>query len=153
MNIREYRPSDFKRLYEIDHEAFSEEIAYSYPELQYYIRSRKCRTIVAEDNGEIVGFVIGCSEPRKLGHVITIDVVPERQRRRIGSRLLHEIEEWLWANGAEAIYLETPADNRGAPDFYDKQGYFVLDRIHGYYNNRLDALVMMKRTRQAQPNG
>src|SRR5215212_9445477 len=105
--IREYKPSDFNRLYEIDHEAFTKEIAYSHLELQFYIRSRKCRTLVAEDEGEIVGFVIGCSEPKKLGHIITIDVMPHRQRQRIGSRLLAVIESWCWEQGAEAIYLET----------------------------------------------
>lgn len=148
MKIREYRTADFERLYEIDHQAFTEEIAYSYPELQHYVRSRKSRTLVAEDEGEIVGFVIGCSEPRKLGHIITIDVVPHRQRQHIGSRLLGEIEEWLWQNGAEAIYLETPVDDNGARGFYDKHGYFVLDRFEGYYNNRLDAFVMMKSTKR-----
>lgn len=144
MEIREYRPSDFKRLYEIDHSAFSEDIAYSRLEMQFYLRSRKCRTLVAEDAGEIVGFVIGCSEARKLGHIITIDVIPHRQRQHIGSRLLAEIERWLWQQGIEAIYLETPIDDAGARGFYDKHGYFVFERFEGYYNGSLDAWVMMK---------
>lgn len=147
IKTRDYRESDFDRLYDIDHEAFSEDIAYSHLELQYYLRSKSCRAVVAEDAGEIVGFVIGCSEKRKLGHIITIDVVPSRQRERIGSLLLREIEGWLWKRGAEAIYLETPVDDAGAQGFYDKHGYFVLERIEGYYNGSLDALVMMKITR------
>lgn len=144
MKIREYKPADFDRLYQIDHEAFTEEIAYSHLELQYYLRSRKCRTLVAEDGGEIVGFVTGCSEARKLGHIITIDVTPHRQRQQVGSRLLAEIEAWLWQKGAEAIYLETAVDDDGARGFYDKHGYFVLERIEGYYHDTLDAFVMMK---------
>jgi len=144
VEIREYKTTDFDRLYEIDHEAFTEEIAYSHLELQYYLRSRRCRALVAEDEGEIVGFVIGCSEPKKLGHIITIDVTPHRQRQHIGSRLLAEIETWLWQKGAEAIYLETPADDAGARGFYDRHGYFVLEQIEKYYYDTLDALVMMK---------
>ena len=144
MEIREYRPDDFEQLYEIDHAAFSEEIAYSLLELQFYLRSRSCRTLVAEDVSEIVGFVVGCIEPRRLGHVITIDVIPHRQRQHIGSCLLAEIEQWLWQQGVEAIYLETPVDDSGARDFYDKHGYFVFDRFEGYYNSSLDAFVMMK---------
>jgi ribosomal protein S18 acetylase RimI-like enzyme len=144
LEIREYKPADFARLYEIDHAAFSEDIAYSQLELQFYLRSRRCRTLVAEDEVEIAGFVIACSEPRKLGHIITIDVIPHRQRQQIGSSLLAEAEQWLWQNGAEAIYLETPVDDAGAKGFYDKHGYFVFDRFEGYYNNSLDALVMMK---------
>ena len=135
---------DFDRLYEIDHAAFSADIAYSHLELQYYLRSRKCRTMVAEANGEIVGFVTGCNDPKQMGHIITIDVMPDRQRQQIGSRLLTEIESWLWQRGADVIYLETPVDDTGAQGFYDKHGYFVLERIEGYYSDTLDAFVMMK---------
>jgi [ribosomal protein S18]-alanine N-acetyltransferase len=150
MEIREYKAEDFDRLYEIDHEAFTEQIAYSHLELQYYLRSRKCRTLVAEDDGRIVGFVIGCSEPRKLGHIISIDVTPHRQRQQFGSRLLAEIEAWLWQKGAEAIYLETPIDDTGARGFYDKHGYFVIESIEGYYHDTLDALVMMKTAKRSE---
>jgi ribosomal protein S18 acetylase RimI-like enzyme len=144
VEIRDYKNPDFKRLYEIDHAAFPKGIAYSHLELQFYIRSRKSRTLIAEADDEIVGFVIGSSEPRRLGHIITIDVTPHRQRQQIGSRLLEEIEQWLWQQGGEAIYLETPVDDAGAQGFYEKHGYFVLDRIEAYYNDSIDALVMMK---------
>jgi ribosomal protein S18 acetylase RimI-like enzyme len=148
VEIREYKPTDFEQLYRIDHAAFSDDIAYSRLELQFYLRSRKCRTLVAEDENEIVGFVVGCREPRKLGHIITIDVIPHRQRQHIGSCLLAEIEQWLWRQGVEAIYLETPVDDAGAKGFYEKRGYFVFDRFEGYYNNSLDALVMMKTSKR-----
>ena len=146
MIIRPYKPSDFDRLYEIDHAAFSDDIAYSHIELQHYVRARKSRTLVAEDSGEVMGFVIGWSERRRLGHIITIDVVPHHQRQQIGTRLLSEIEAWLWEQGAEAIYLETPVDDAGARSFYEKHGYFIFDRIEGYYNGTLDAFVMIKAT-------
>ena len=149
MRIREYKPDDFERLFEIDHEAFSEQIAYSHVELQYYVRSKKCRTLVAEEKGLIAGFVIGCTEPRKLGHIITIDVTPHRQRQHIGSRLLAEIEGWLWSNGAEAIYLETPVDDSGARAFYDKHGYFIFERIEKYYPPDLDAFLMIKTSKRS----
>jgi ribosomal protein S18 acetylase RimI-like enzyme len=147
LEIREYTPSDFPYLYEIDQAAFSKDLAYSRLELQFYVRSRKCRTLVAQDKNEIVGFVVACSEPRNLGHIITIDVVPHRQREHIGSTLLAQIEGWLWSEGADAIYLETPVDDDGARGFYDKHGYFVFERFEGYYNDLLDAFVMMKTTK------
>jgi [ribosomal protein S18]-alanine N-acetyltransferase len=144
LTIRDYRHGDFDRLYEIDHQVFSEEIAYSHLELQYYLRSRRCRTLVAEDDGEIVGFVTGSAEPRKVGHIISIDVAPNRQRQHIGSRLLEEIETWLWGKGAQAIYLETAVDDTGARGFYERHGYFILEQIAGYYSETLDAFLMMK---------
>jgi len=144
LNIRDYTSQDFLQLYEIDQAAFSEDIAYSRLELGMYLRSRKCRTLVAEEADRVVGFVIGCDEPRKLGHIITIDVAPHHQRKQIGSRLLAEIEHWLWQQGAETIYLETPVDDAGAQGFYDKHGYFVFERLEGYYKGSLDAWLMMK---------
>jgi ribosomal-protein-alanine N-acetyltransferase len=144
VKLRDYRPSDFERLYQIDHAAFSEDIAYSHLELQYYISSGSCRTVIGEDGDEIIGFVIGCYEPRRLGHIITIDVIPHRQRQNVGGLLLNEIERWLWQKGAEAIYLETPVDDHGARGFYERHGYFILERFEGYYSGSLDAFLMMK---------
>ena len=149
MTIRDYQRADFNKLYEIDHAAFSEEIAYSHLELQYYLRSRRCRTLVAEESGEVIGFVMACTEPRKLGHIITIDVVPHRQRQHIGSCLLEEVEGWLWAKGAAAIYLETAVDDTGARGFYERHGYFIYERLEGYYNGTLDAFLMMKTARHS----
>jgi len=183
VKIRQYRSEDFERLFEIDHQAFPEEIAYSQLELQYYVRSRKCRTLVAEDEAAedeaaenevaqdqpakdqgakneaakdraakdraIVGFVIGCSEAHKLGHIITIDVTPHRQRQQIGTRLLSEIESWLWSRGADAIYLETPVDDSGARAFYDKHGYFIFERLGAYYTPSLDAFLMIKTSKRS----
>lgn len=151
--IRDYRASDFDLLYNIDQAAFSKEIAYSPLELQFYVTSRACRTLIAEDREEIIGFVIGCFEPRKLGHIITIDVTPHRQRQHVGSLLLADIERWLWGKGAEAIYLETPVDDQGARGFYDKHGYFILERFEEYYSASLDAFVMMKTRRSRDETG
>jgi ribosomal protein S18 acetylase RimI-like enzyme len=147
LKIRDYRASDFDLLYKIDQAAFSKDIAYSPLELQFYVKSRSCRTLIAEDKEVVIGFVIGCFEPRRLGHIITIDVIPHRQRQQVGSLLLAEIERWLWQKGAEAIYLETPVDDQGARGFYDKHGYFILERFEGYYTDTLDAYVMMKTRR------
>ena len=144
VKIREYRAADFEKLYEIDQAAFEPGIAYSHLELQFYLRNRASRALIAEDEGEVVGFVIGKYEARRLGHIITIDVIPHRQRQALGSLLLSEIEGWLWARGAEAIYLETPVDDKGAQAFYEKHGYFILERIENYYNDSLDGFVMMK---------
>ena len=155
MTIRKYKTSDLERLYDIDRAAFKEGIAYSHLELQHYTGARNSRTLVAEDDGEIVGFVIGCSEPHKLGHIITIDVTPHRQRQHLGSLLLAEIESWLWKAGAKAIYLETPVDDTGARGFYEKHGYFLFERIEQYYNEVIDAFVMMKTDRRSysEPGG
>jgi ribosomal-protein-alanine N-acetyltransferase len=146
--IRDYLPSDFERLYEIDHAAFSEELAYSREELGYFVAARGGRTVVAEEGGEIVGFAVGGGR-RGLGHIVTLDVAPQWQRQGIGSRLLAELEAALARQGARAIALETAVGEEGARHFYEKHGYAVVERIRGYYDGRLDAFLMIKRLSRA----
>jgi ribosomal protein S18 acetylase RimI-like enzyme len=43
------------------------------------------------------------------------------------------------------VALETPADEGGARQFYEKHGYQLGGRVRGYYHGRLDAFSMVKR--------
>ncbi|HKG23174.1 MAG TPA: N-acetyltransferase [Blastocatellia bacterium] len=152
VKIRPFKAPDLDRLFQIDQEAFPPDVAYSYLELQHYVHSRFCKTIVAQADppdveSPIVGFVIGAWEPPELGHIITIEVVPHRQRQQIGSLLLENIESWLWENGAGAIYLECSVEDKSALSFYDKHGYFILELLDGYYAEEHDAFVLMKTAR------
>ncbi len=142
--IREFRPADFEELYRIDIACFERDISYSRRELSYYISRQGSLTLVAEDQGKPVGFIIVRREAGRYGHVITIDVLPERRRQGIGSHLMAEAESWLARRGARMVYLETAANNLAAIDFYRKLGYVEAGRIAGYYQGRLDALRMVK---------
>lgn len=144
MAIREFRPADFEDLYRIDSACFERGIAYSRRELRHYIWQRGSLTLVAEEQGKPIGFIIVRREAGRYGHVITIDVLPEHRRRGIGSRLMAEAESWLARRGARAVYLEAAADNLAAIDFYRKLGYVEAGRIAGYYRGSLDALRMAK---------
>jgi ribosomal-protein-alanine N-acetyltransferase len=146
MTLRDYDPADFARLYEIEQAVFSPEIAYPRGELRRLLRARRCRTLVAEDGGEIVGFVTGCREGKGVGRVASLDVAPERQGEGIGSRLLAAIEEWLGEQGARVLRLETPADEAaGARRFYEQHGYAVEEEVADYYDDGLHGFRMVKR--------
>jgi ribosomal-protein-alanine N-acetyltransferase len=146
VTLREYEPGDFERLFEIDRAAFARDLAYSRAELRSYVGSPRCRTLVAEEGGEVVGFAIACRERGGSAHLVTLDVPPARQRRGIGSRLLAAVEAQLAAAGLRTVVLETPADEDGARRFYEKHGYGVVRRLAGYYQGRRDAWMMVKRT-------
>jgi ribosomal protein S18 acetylase RimI-like enzyme len=143
--VREYRPEDFERIYRIDQAAFDPALAYSRLELRAFVLARRSRTLVAEADGEVVGFVNAMCLPRGWGVVITLDVAPEWQRQGVGSRLLAAIEAWLAGEGVRAVALETPADESGARQFYERHGYQVERRVRGYYHGRLDAFSLTKR--------
>jgi [ribosomal protein S18]-alanine N-acetyltransferase len=172
--IREYRPADFERLLAIDHAAFVPALAYSRSELRYYVLARRGRTLVAETAagdqrddgaggaggdgsagaggaGEVVGFVIARCAQRGWGTVVTLDVAPAWQRRGIGGRLMAAIEAWLAAQGVRVVSLETPADESGASQFYERHGYQLGTLLRGYYHGRVDAFAMFKRLAAPPP--
>lgn len=143
--IRDYRPADFERIYGIDQAVFDPALSYSREELRSFVLARHSRTLVAEVDGEVAGFVNAVCVQRGWGVVITLDVAADRQRLGIGGRLMAAIEEWLAGEGVRVVSLETPADESGAREFYERHGYRVGGRVRGYYHGRLDAFSMTKR--------
>lgn len=141
--IRQFEKADFDTLWRIDQACFDPQLAYSRPELAFYMRRPGSFTLVAEAAAGIRGFVVAETR-RKMGHIITIDVVAEARRSGVGSVLLRAAEEQLLQAGAVSVALETPVNNESAIRFYKRHGYFVEKTVAGYYSNHLDALLMMK---------
>ena len=79
-----------------------------------------------------------------MGHIITIDVLREARRHRIGSALLAAAEVRLRAANCKAVRLETAVDNASAISFYKRHAYDVIKVIPHYYSNGLDALLLEK---------
>jgi len=142
-HIRQFEKTDFDTLWRIDQACFDPQLAYSRPELAFYMRRPGSFTLVAEAETRILGFVVA-EIRRKSGHIITIDVISETRRTGVGSALLHAAEEQLLRSGAVAVALETPVSNEAAIRFYMRMGYFVEKTVAGYYSGQLDALVMTK---------
>ena len=150
--IRPFQKTDFEVLWRIDQACFDPQLAYSRVELAVYMRRPGSFTLVADSPGDadtknegkgILGFVVAEAR-RKLGHIITIDVITEARREGIGSALLDAAEAQLRQGGVEVVALETPVNNAAAIRFYKQKGYFVEKTAPGYYSNQLDALVMSK---------
>jgi ribosomal-protein-alanine N-acetyltransferase len=151
-HIRQFEKTDFDTLWRIDQACFDPQLAYSRPELAFYMRRPGSFTLGAEaDNGgvaTILGFVVAETR-RKSGHIITIDVIAEARRTGVGAALLRAAEKRLLKDGAVAVALETPVDNAAAIRFYKSMGYFVEKTVAGYYSNQMDALVMTKELAQS----
>jgi ribosomal-protein-alanine N-acetyltransferase len=141
--IRQFEKTDFDTLWRIDQACFDPQLAYSRPELAFYMRRPGSFSLVAEGDGGILGFIVAEGR-RKTGHIITIDVVAKARRAGVGSALLQTAEEQLVRAGAIAVALETPVNNEAAIRFYKEKGYFVEKTVAGYYSGQLDALVMTK---------
>jgi len=160
--IRPFEKRDFETLWQIDQACFDPQLAYSRPELAFYMRRPSAFTLVAErrvngipsgsgksiasesaNEGKILGFIVA-EKRRTTGHIITIDVIDEARRSGVGSALLAAAEKRLREDGAAAVELETAVNNEAAIRFYKEKGYFVEKTVRGYYSNHLDALVMGK---------
>lgn len=161
--IRQFDKSDFETLWKIDQLCFDPQMAYSRPELAFYMRRPGSFTLVAEAEGTgksaasapkksdpqsaetsaVVGFIVAETR-RRTGHIITIDVVADARRLGVGSVLLLAAEDRLRSAGAETVSLETAVNNTAAIRFYKQKGYFVEKTVPGYYSNNLDALQMTK---------
>ncbi len=98
---------DLGELHEIDRICFPAHISFSRSELLYYINHPKSITRVAEAPGRILGFVLARIESGKRAHIITLDVIPEARKKKIGTMLMSEIHCELRKVGVREIFFRS----------------------------------------------
>jgi len=98
----------------------------------------------APNHQAILGFVVSNANRFGAGHIITIDVIPARQRSGVGSLLLRTAEERLRKSGCRFVRLETAVNNTSALSFYKRHDYFLIRTLSSYYADGSDALVLRK---------
>ena len=148
--LRTHRPQDRRRLLEIDQLCFVSGISYTEEELEFFLARSSAITLVAEEKGSVAGFIIADRVRSRraatlIGHIITIDVLPEARRSGLGSRLLSAAEQALKKAGCENVSLEVAVDNAPALSFYKRHGYAVLKVLPRYYLDSIDGLLMGKK--------
>ena len=108
--------------------------------------------IVAESQGRVVGYIMcrmehGFSDVRKLhfakkGHIISVAVMPDFRRMRIGQGLVEHALSALSGLSADECFLEVRITNDPAIDLYKKLGFQIMRTIPRYYYDGSDAYVM-----------
>jgi len=78
--------------------------------------------LVAEQNEEIVGSVIGGWDGRR-GWIYHLAVEPEHQRKRIGADLVRELEKRLIEKGAKKVNAQVYKWNEQSSNFFKAIGY------------------------------
>lgn len=125
------------RMCEIEKECFTEE-AFTKKQIALLLTDYNSISLVAKENGEIVGFIVGMIYlDRKTvnGHILTIDVSRSHRRKGIGQMLLQEIENIFAQKGVQTCLLEVKEDNVIAISLYHKLGYIEVGRLENYYGN------------------
>jgi [ribosomal protein S18]-alanine N-acetyltransferase len=151
--LRDYSPSDFETLYEIDQACYARGIAYSRRMLRWYLGQRGAFCIVAQARGAeepaIIGFLIADHRGEE-GYIVTIDVLAEHRRFGIGTALLEETERRLAKMGVRYVGLQTATNNEAGVAFWQRHGYRTSGVTRGYYLGRIDAYDMFKELHQPE---
>jgi ribosomal-protein-alanine N-acetyltransferase len=102
--------------------------------------------LVAARDQEIVGYVVADVTPnygRDIGHVKDLAVRPDARGVGLGRRLLEQAIRRMAADGAALVKLEVRASNDPALALYRDEGFELLRRVPGYYEDGETALVMV----------
>ncbi|HYK87375.1 MAG TPA: GNAT family N-acetyltransferase [Acidobacteriota bacterium] len=140
--IRKYQPDDATCLHQIDQICFERDVAFSRGELLFYLNHPGAVTLVAVSNERIIGFALGRVHQNRVAHVLTLDVLPEARRQRIGTLLMKSLHEEFRNRAISRVMLEVSTKNLPAQRLYGELQYTVLETLHGYYNGREDAFLM-----------
>jgi ribosomal protein S18 acetylase RimI-like enzyme len=78
--------------------------------------------LVAEENNQIIGTVIGSFDGRR-GFIYHLAVHKKFRRQKIASQLLDQVEQRLQAKGCIKCLLFVFSDNTNAIEFYKNHGW------------------------------
>jgi len=146
--VRRAVMGDLEALWEIERECFSAAEAFLRAEIAYLLEASEGVSLVAEVDGEVVGFVAGLIERRgdggRVGHVYTLDVRAGHRRKGVASRLLDGLERAFAERGIAACILEVRVDNVAALRLYSGRGYAVVERLRDYYGRGVHGLRLKR---------
>jgi ribosomal protein S18 acetylase RimI-like enzyme len=93
--------------------------------------------LVAEEDGEIQGYLSMIVQPRDAsGWIRDLTVVRRYRRRGVGSRLLRAAFRWAREQGLRTILVETQTKNYPAICFCRKHGFVFCGFNDHYYPNQ-----------------
>lgn len=123
MKIREFALTDYEAVKKLWKEAGltlkpSDEL----PEIKKKLERDPDLFLVAEDQNQIVGAVIGSWDGRR-GYIYHLAVDPSHQRQGLGLQLMQQVEKRLARRGATKVNLMVEPHNLQVTEFYERLGY------------------------------
>ena len=96
---------------------------------------------VVEEDNRIIGYIICWFYSDEL-HIGNIAVIPQKQRKGIGTFMLNQVFDFF--TDYKKAYLEVRESNKKAINLYQSFEFETIFRRKSYYTNGEDALVMVK---------
>ena len=145
--IREGRIKDKERTlavweelmeYSIDISTYDFDMVKDAPEvwMKYFetnVRSRNRKAIVAEQDGVIIGHILGCIQKRPpifktshQAHITDIVVTSRKRNKGVGTELLDAFSKWAREKKMKYVTLDVLPENKSGIKFYQKQGFNTI---------------------------
>jgi len=138
MAVRNFEYEDLIHVFRIANEALSENYTMDFFLYLWQISSNGF--LVAEENGKIVGFIIGVMASMDELRILMLAVEEKSRRKGMGSVLLKNL--MIRHPHARRVYLEVRCDNMEAIKFYKKHGFKIKEKIEDFYTDGSPAYLM-----------
>lgn len=148
--LRKFNPNDLERVTYINRVCLPENYSdYFFVDLH---RRFPETFIVAEENGDVVGYIMcrietglsgfGFRGLIKKAHIVSVAVLPPYRRKGIGEALVTKAIENMQSYKAKQSFLEVRVTNTAAVNLYRKLGFQITRTIRSYYADGEDAYTM-----------
>jgi ribosomal-protein-alanine N-acetyltransferase len=140
--------SDSGFIRDLSHKQFSQYGPYE-DTLSQWLESGDVLAIIGLCEGKSVGFAMVGRPPYRsdsssVWEVVAIAVLPQKQRRGVGTALIRTVMGLARKKGASFLVLHTAVDNLPAQILFRKQGFEVFQQKPHFYPEGQDALMMCK---------
>lgn len=146
ITLRECEARDVGRIHELVQRNFA--LPYSRDTLAQYRHRARGGFLIAELNGEIVGFVVATSPmisvfSGRTGEITLVAVDAPYRRRGIGTQLMLAGMELLRRRSMRWVRLHVEVRNHKAIALYQRLGFAIARTVPGYYRDGSDAFEML----------
>lgn len=153
--IRKAEQHDLRTVKAIDQLLFGQD---SYPlfVLRQFFDITGDYLLVAETEGEIVGYILAHYDPSRLeGWLLSLGVPPAHRGKRIGEKLMAACMGQMEMQGAAILYLTVHPDNAAGIGIYTKLGFAVQEKPADYFLDGSPRLLMSRQVTvpPAEPHG
>lgn len=140
LRYRPFEEDDLYRVLRLANDALGED--YDGGMFLHFARLYPDGFIVAEVEGEIIGFVMGSIQKAYEARILALAVDEEYRRQGIGTRLTEQFLANFRDHGVERVTLEVRVSNQAAIEMYRELGFTPESVVEAYYGDDEDAYVM-----------
>jgi ribosomal-protein-alanine N-acetyltransferase len=116
-------------------------------DFEFYLQDADSLFLVAVQEAHVAGYILGPVDLWRdppSAHLDSLAVLPEAQKKGIGSLLLQSFTVQVRRQGCTRVMLEVSTANDAGLAFFTKHGFYGIRGLPDYYGKGLDGLFMAK---------